>query len=361
MENFEDHPRTLSFASLECNVNNKDWEPFVSPTETSQIQEVCSEESVNHISCKNPDVALYIEDVQGLELDVNFDQTLLPKLPKMIHTLEKSFIWSDPSNIEGDAISISLGDIFTNPPRKVSGILRAPKRLNLNKKILQSPMFLQKTVILNMSAQDVLIESLWMQQNNISIYSSLYQLGFRFATTPNFSVFAGECPLGHRINQKKSLVFGKGLQKAGITAIPHVYIINDSHLEAYITYLKRFPTIKTIIMNCTLQRKSPLEIQHVHKIISRLILERKDLHIILQGINIKDARYFCEFEENLHYMVSTAHYNAVVRNENKYGNGKLETIRGSSKNRGDLIKANTHAYAEFIENVCVPIYRNNIG
>jgi hypothetical protein len=357
MGNLDDHPRTLSFAYLSCDVCKGTWSQFVSPDEAMNVQVDCSEKSTNHITCKNPEKDLYIEDVGGLAFDIPINQDSLPNLPKLIPTLEKSFIWSDPANIPSDTVSISLGDIFTNPPRSVSGVLKAPDELRFNEKILQSPMFLQKNVILNMSAQDVLIENAWMQQNKISLFSSLRRLGFRFATSPNFSVFIGECPLGHRINQKKSLVCAKLLQEEGIVPIPHIYAMNDFHLEAYIDYLTRYPSIKTIVMNCTLQRKQGQEIKHIHQVLAALLSVRKDLHIILQGINIKDAKHFCEFNANLHYMVSTPHYNAIVRNENVYRDGELRTIKGSSKTRTDLARENIQAYTEFAENVCIPVYK----
>jgi len=192
MENFNDPARTLSLCSVGCDVGNGTWEPHVAAGEALDVMNDCSERSENHVSCRNPRRREFIADVGGLAFDTKLTTGSVPQLPKLIPMLERSFIWSDQVNVPGDIVAISLADVFTNSPKTVGGILHTSGLFRFNERIAISPLFAQKHVILNMSGQDALIERAWMQHEQISLFQNLYRLGFRLATTPNFSVFGGE-------------------------------------------------------------------------------------------------------------------------------------------------------------------------
>lgn len=341
---------------MNCAVRTGEWEPHVTAAEADDVINECSEKSENHVSCANPLRAEFIADVGGLAFDTALAPSTIPALPKLIPTLERSFIWSNPESISSSVVSISLSDVFRSPPREVAGVLHASESFKFNERIMQSPMFAQKLVLLNMSGQDALIERTWMQQERIALFDNLYRLGFRFATTPNFSVFGGECPLGHRINQKKSMVCADLLQRAGITPILHIYAMNEFHLSAYEEYLKDQRAVTVVTINCTRQRKEPEEVGRIKTVVARLLAVRPDLRIILQGLNIRDARRFCAFEANIHYMVSTPTHNALMRKENFYDEqGRiLNTLHGSPRHRTELVGRNVDAYTAFLQNVCLP-------
>ncbi len=211
MANFNDPPKQLSFASMDCDVRNGTWEPYIAREEAYAVMFECSEKSENHVSCKNPLREEFIADVDGLDFSVSLNQGDLPKIPKFIPILESSFIQSDLSEIPGDFVGVSIADVFTSPLTQTGGRLQAPN-FRFKSGLKNSPMFSQKTPILFMSGQDTLIESLWMQHRQLSLFSTLRDAGFRIATSPNFSVFVGECSLGHRINQKISLICARMLQ-----------------------------------------------------------------------------------------------------------------------------------------------------
>lgn len=348
MANLNDLPKQLSFASMGCDVRNGIWEPYVSRGEANGVMLDCSQKPENHISCKNPLRDEFIADVEGLNFSVSLNQGDLPKIPKFIPILEKSFLQSDLSEIPGDFVGVSIADIFTSPLTQVGGRLQAPN-FRFKPELKESPMFSQKMPILFMSGQDTLIESLWMQHQELSLFPTLRDAGFRIATSPNFSVFVGECPLGHRINQKKSLICARMLQEAGITPIPHIYPMTNFHLRSYVEYFKTNPTIRTVIINCTLQRKDPEEVKSVLETVSCLIEEVADLHIILQGLDVRDVRLFSQYDQNIHYAVSTPFYNALFHKQNIFDNehGEILAVAGSSESKEKLAIGNVDAYLKY--------------
>lgn len=347
-------PRTLAFASMHCDVRKGAWEPYVLSVEADSVVVTCPEKSENQVSCKNPLREEFIADVGGLEFSPSLSQEKIPTLPKFIPILEKSFVWSAPALIPSDFIGISVADIFVSSLRQVGGRWRAPS-LHLNPRLKQSPLFSEKKVILFMSGQDVLIETLWMEQNKLSFFESLREAGFQLATSPNFSVFAGECPLGHRINQKKSLVCARLLEVAGIKAIPHVYAITPTHLRKYIEYFKAYPSVRTITINCTLQRKEHDEVQSVVRRVAGLLDEISDLHIILQGLNARDRRFFCEYDSQLHYAVSTPFYNALLRKQSIFNTQRkrMDVKLRSPSSKDELVRGNVQAYVDYFNETCI--------
>ena len=144
------------------------------------------------------------------------------------------------------------------------------------------------------------------------------------------------------------------LQKAGIAPIMHVYIMNEHHLNEYAAYLKANPSVKIITINCTRQRKEPNEVERIRAAVAHLLSVRADLRIILQGLNVKDAKLFCEFNANLHYMVSTPTHNALMRKEALYDprSVSISTLHGSDRGKGELAELNMLAYNAFFQNVC---------
>ena len=348
-------PKTLSFESGKCQVRTGIWEPHILASEADDVVAECSPDAENHVSCMNPDRDAFISDVGGLEWSTVLGGNEMPGLPRFIPVVEKSFLWMDPAMIPCSTVGISLADVFTTSMSTVGGRLQAPGKYRLNYRIFDSPVFKAKDMVLIMSGRDLMIETLWMRDEGMALFKELGQVGFTAATSPNFSVFIGECPLGHAINQKKSLECARLLEEAGITPIPHIYAMSEPHLQRYVKYLQEHPKVRMVIMNCTLQRKVPTETEHIRKVITRLITEvGSDLHIILQGLNIKNAALLCDYAPNLHYSVSTPFRNAVFRNENIFDPEMRDLIRipGSSIPKDELVAANVHAYTQFVHNIC---------
>jgi hypothetical protein len=352
MGNFSDlQPKTLSLASMSCKVRAGIWEPHVAVAEADDVVNECSEKSENHVSCRNPDLGDFISDVGGLDFSVSIDQSVLPALPRFIPILEKSFLWSSPSLIPGQFVGVSLSDIFKSSLKQTARRLKSPP-FHIDQRLPLSPFFAQKTVILFMSAQDVLIEEFWMKHRELGLFPVLRRAGFQFATTPNFSVFAGECPLGHAINQKKSLVCAKLLQEAGITPIPHLYSINQHHADRYISYLKEHPSIRTVIINCTLQRKARVEVDAIVKEVGYLLDRIPDLHIIIQGLHVHDSPLLFRYKSNLHYAGTTPFFSALFHRKTVYDpSEKKIQILSSPESKFELAPGNVGAHLDYFRNL----------
>ena len=344
-----DLPRTLSLDYLRCDVANGTWEPYVQRDEATGVERECKEEAENHLSCKVPNIHDFIRDVEGLEFAVSLSQAGFPDFPKFIPLIEKRFLGSDPQIFPCDFVAVPLRETLASCFKTVAGRWRSPS-LTLSSTLRTSPLFSRKRVILCMSGQDVLIEKLWEKYDG-SYLSALREIGFEFATSPNFSVFAGDCPLGHHINQKKSLVFAGKLQEAGIKAIPHIYPITRTHLSKYIVFFRTHPTVRLAIINCTLQRKAAEEVLNIHNRVSALLEAIPDLHLILQGLNFRDRASFGKFDSRLHYTSTSPVQSAIHKARAMYDakQGKIVRVGGSAFAKEDLVRQNVQAYLDFYQ------------
>ncbi len=125
------------------------------------------------------------------------------------------------------------------------------------------------------------------------------------------------------------------------------------HLRNYIEYFRTNPTIRTVIINCTLQRKDPEEVKSILETVSCLTEEIEDLHIILQGLDIRDIRLFSQYDQNLHYAVSTPFYNALFHRQNTFDDehGEILSVMGSSESKEKLAIGNVDAYLKYFSYV----------
>ena len=154
-------------------------------------------------------------------------------------------------------------------------------------------------------ARDSLLEHLWWDRDDFELFETLAGIGFHAITTPNFSLFKGECPVGHAWNIKKGLVCGEELERLGVTLIPHIYAVHQKQLERWCEWLNNHPTIKTVTMNCQLQRKSSVG-RGIAITALRYLLTNTDVHIILHGSDKRILERLKEFNGRLHTASSGA-------------------------------------------------------
>jgi hypothetical protein len=342
-------PKTLSLDSLNCDVRSGRWEPYVLREEAQDVEFECPERASNQLSCKVPNIDEFISDINGLEFSTSLSQEDFPDFPKFIPLVEKRFLRSDPQIFPCEFVAIPFREILASCLKTVAGRWKSPS-LELSTSLRGSPVFSQKRVILFMSGQDVLIEKLWEKYDD-SYLSNLKEIGFEFASSPNFSVFAGECPLGHHVNQKKSLLLAQKLQEVGIKAIPHIYPITRAHLAKYITFFQRHPAVRLAIINCTLQRKAALEVANIVNRVSALLEEIPDLRVILQGLNFGHRALFAKLDGRLHYASSAPTLTAIHKSLAMYDERKRTIVRvvNSIYDKAELVRRNTQAYIDFYQ------------
>jgi len=202
--------------------------------------------------------------------------------------------------IPDEIVGVSIRDIFIGRPiYSEFQKYRTSKNLQINIGVLSNPVFHNKKVILFFDERDVLLEYLWWDRKNLRLFEKLSQIKFYAVTTPNFSVFQGECPVGQALNIKKSLVSGVELEKLGMIVIPHVYAINKRQSERWSCWLGNHPSVKTVAMNCQLQRKRQEDIEIVVAALRHLLLNT-ETHIILHGGGNTILSPLEEFRERLH-------------------------------------------------------------
>jgi hypothetical protein len=339
--------KTLSLESLNCEVRSGRWEPHVLREEAASVEFECLERPSNQLYCKVPNLDDFLKDINGLEFSASLFQIGFPELPKFIPVVEKRFLRLDPQVFPCEFVAVPVRAILASCFKTVGGRWRSPS-LVLSTSLKDLPLFSKKRVILCMSGQDVLIEKLWQTYDD-SYLSKLKEIGFEFATSPNFSVFAGECPLGHHVNQKKSLVFAEKLQEAGIKAIPHIYPITPAHLTKYITFFQRHSAVRFAIINCTLQRKATLEVHNICNRVSALLEAIPDLRLILQGLNFGHRALFAKVDARLHYASSSPTQTAIHKKHITYDCVEARFVRAanSTYDKEELVKRNIQAYIDF--------------
>lgn len=270
-----------------CETLTGKFSPFITPDEGLFVNISCENPyGENIITCRHPHIDEFLEEVNGLDLNLNIKNSYLQEVPDYIPVIDKnvSYGFLLPENM--NLVGISLNDIFTGAIHNKAGSLHAGNRPHLKYSILKNPAIAKKGVILFSSGSDTLIESIWHKRDRIKYFEIVSRMGFTVATGFNFSLFNGECPFAHALNMKKSLLSSSLYQQHKVLAIPHIYALTSEQLNRWAEWLAMNPEIQYYTVNCQMQRSD----DDINQVIeaTRLLLSRfSHLHVIMQGFRFK--------------------------------------------------------------------------
>lgn len=288
-----------SLFSLSCESGK--FSPHIHAEEVSAVKFSCQENGRrNTITCKDENLDEFLSEIGTLDIHTAHLQGVDLPLGEYIPVIPKKFFDSPTTLVSHEIVGVSLSDIFVSRPLELrDGQYRISPNLQINTDVLRNQVFQNRKVILMFDARDSLLEHLWWNKEDFNLFETLSKIGFHAITTPNFSLFRGECPTGHAWNIKKGLVCGEEMEKRGVTVIPHIYAVHSRQLERWISWLNNHPTVKTLTMNCQLQRKSAVG-RKIAVSALRHLLTNTDTHIILNGSDKRILAQLEEFKERLH-------------------------------------------------------------
>lgn len=242
----------------------------------------CPGNHINMVDCNCEDIQDYIDEVDGLEFSTVQLGGEAPLITDPVVVIPKDWFNRDPSTVP-EIVGIRLGDILSHKSHRNNAHIQLVNgNLHIDLSALKSRIFQGKKIILFTTGSDIIIETLWQKQFEINLYDEIAKAGFYAVTGMNFSLFLHECPLGHLINLKKSLVFCERLDQVGVPVIPHVYAITDTHRKMWVEWLNQHPNIKTVSINTQLQRRKSAAMDEVVKTVQAL-LDQANVNIMLNG------------------------------------------------------------------------------
>lgn len=254
MESLREQFKNPTIFSPLCNVSLGIFEPHIKRIEANAVKSHCKAMQDDIVSCKNPNISTFLEEVDGLDFNTVKIQQKLFNPPFLIPIINRGIFKFSGDEIESETIGVSLKDIFSSGPSKRNGRQVQPK-LSLDHDALRSPIFKNKKVILFGSGRDVLIERLWQEEFYKPDFAKAVSImGFTAVTGINFSVFRGECPFAQALNLKKSIKTAEYFHAAHVLTIPHIYFAHELHLERLIKWLNLNPSIRVITINCQFRR-----------------------------------------------------------------------------------------------------------
>ena len=335
---------------MSCDVAKGTFEPYVHAIETNALRAPCEPASVNIVSCKNPNLSVFLEEVDGLDFGtVEILQRPL-EFTTLIPIIDRGIFNSPEAHVKSEIVGISLKDIFSSAPRKEKGIQVLPKLL-LRHDILRRPIFEGKKVILFCSGRDILIETLWQEFASLDFVNSLCTTGFSAVTGLNYSIFFGECPFSHALNLKKSLKATQLFQDAGINVIPHIYFAHIFHLNRWIVWLKENPSVTTVSVNC--QFRSPNDLGIIEQGIAYLLDNiGREIKVILEGSDPRKMKKLLRaYPSSIIVALKGLSLSAQFHKQYVYSNGVLVKSNRPGKNVDSIFNASIDNYAAFVKDL----------
>ncbi len=296
---YENKPPTL-FSQM-CKVAEGNFYD-IPASKASDVVEVCDSLGRKIVTCNNPHLHEFIDEVGGsLSLDIALPDVKI-ELPAYIPILDKRTArmnrFSIPAGIS--VLGITLQDILKSGVTYKAGAWHEQKEIKFDLAIRVADAFYNKKVILFATGPDTMIEWCWHQRDECNMYKYIKAMGFDLMTGINFSVIKGECPFGQCLNQKKSLLSASLAIDEGIPAVPHIYTIDKDDINTWSAYLEANPQVRLVTMNCQLQKKH-IDIQALIKAINILMEKFPDLHFLLTGFHLHRASEFGSNLERIHF------------------------------------------------------------
>lgn len=257
--------------------------PYILPEEANLTNKPCTNpHRVNIVTCKDENINQFLAEIDGLELDIEINNsTIVEQLPTYIPILDFASSKFDRLPDEIVYVGLTLTDILKSCFKNKYGSIHQPETLSLRKDILKKSLS-GKKVILFLTGEDTVIETVWYDRDTINFFNELKQMNFFAATGINFSLFADECAFAQALNLKKSLYSSYLIQKCGLNAIPHIYALNKHQVIRWNEWFLKNPQLSLFTINCQYQ-KSDYAINQLVQVITTILSTHKNLKVILQG------------------------------------------------------------------------------
>lgn len=187
-----------------CRTGSGIFMPDIDPAEAKGVLISCHNPSaINIVSCKDSRINSFLNEVNGLSLDISLKSNIGIKDPYIpvfdYRAIDLAY------KCKSEVVGLTLLDILVNPLQLIAGKYIVKKIAFRNFEVINN-LCERKKVILFLSGHDALIETVWHQRNVCDLFQQIKLMGFWPVSGFNFSVFGGECPFGQHLNQKKSLV-----------------------------------------------------------------------------------------------------------------------------------------------------------
>ena len=340
MQDLLESPNSPSIFSLTCKVASGVHEPTIGRLEANTVNFTCDNPlRKNIVTCVDKQLDTFINEVQGLELNIPLTSTI-PSLPYYIPVFDRKVEIIPNLPVEFPFVALSLKDSITGGVTHKAGCIHEEKNIGFPSLLLQTPCFKGKKILLFSSGSDTLIESIWYKRDDINFFNKVTKMGFYAATGFNFSLFSGECSLSHQLNMKRSLVSSYFYEQAGMLTIPHIYALTYFHVRRWSEWLKANPNIHYFTINCQLQSSyndASLVIQSVKAIFDSV----PGIHCILHGFPADRVKDFGFDIARLHFADSLPHKRAR--------NYRRLTFRPNEL-KMDFVKDDSVTIAELITN-----------
>lgn len=292
--------RSLCMFTEGCECIKGTHYPYVDPAEVRYLKKDCvNPNRVNTPTCKDPELASFMDEVGGLNFDTQLSNGVYA-LPPYIPTLDYRSRTFRPFNQNHyPVVAITLQDILRSGGIvKKAGALHEHD-LQFRIKTLLGSALRGKKVILFLTGPDTLIEWVWYKRNEINLFKTIRMMGFYAVVGFNFSVIDGECPWAHAFAQKKSFLSCALAEASGLKVIPHVYATNEFHVARYVDWFVKNSNVMFCAVNCQLQDR-PEDIATMLHSVKEIMKQVPYLHVILQGLPIKLLPEFGEYLSRIH-------------------------------------------------------------
>lgn len=300
MPDFYEQPNKNIF-SLTCDVASGKFEPYIKSEEAEHVQSSCNNPTRQNMpTCKDPELSIFLKEISGLVLDLPLS-SVKNKLPSYIPILDKRTALLPFNTIPTDTVGFTLLDTLQKGVIFKHGAWHEQDDISFRVKLLLGGAVRGKRAILLSSGSDTLIEWLWYRRDDCSLFRHLRAMGFSLMTGINFSEIKGECRCGQCINQKKSLLSAYLAEQCGIPSVLHIYATDQYDVDRWVKYLKTYPQIELVSMNCQLQKSKEDRNTVVTSILKILESVNRPINIILTGFPLKEIERFGPYLKQIHF------------------------------------------------------------
>lgn len=309
MQNSRGLAKQVSLFPPTCGVGLGEF-PEIPASEGMCVTQACEDtHDYNVITCRSENREYFLGEVGGLKLDLPLAKVSMD-LPTYIPCLDKSTINNPDITAAFPIRSLTLKDIIAKGVYRTAGGLREADEILFHPTDQIASVENDKKLLVFMTGTDTLIEYVWYERYDISLYNTLKQLGCLAIGGFNFSLINGECAFGQMLNLKRSLFSSYEMQQEGLPAIPHVYALTDFQTSQWIKWFEANSSVTHFTVNCQLQ-KSDRALFTTIDMIKKILGAHPHLHVIVQGYPFDYLSFFGTLLPRIHFADCRPLYNSI--------------------------------------------------